>query len=82
MRKKLKKKKRKIQNSGRFYLLAINKEEIGKKRSFPGNREDLSVMCKNKAKLENIPKSKKALQHGKSPYLEIENALHDWVVEC
>ena len=28
---------------------------------------------KNKAKLENIPKSKKPLQHGKLSYLELEN---------
>lgn len=36
---------------------------------------------KNMAKLENIPKSKKALQNGKSPFSELENVLHDWVVE-
>ena len=38
--------------------------------------------CKNTAKLENFAKSKKALQYGKFPNLELENLLCDWVVGC
>lgn len=37
---------------------------------------------KNKAKLENIPKSKKALRYGKTPFSELEKDLNDWIVEC
>ena len=38
--------------------------------------------CRIKKKLEIIPNSKKVLRHGKSAYLELENILHDWIVEC
>ena len=46
---------------------------------------DEKLICdwrKNKAKLENVPKSKKALWYRKLPFLKLENVLHDWIEQC